>query len=117
MHWNVLAALAAATLACSAVAQEKRVITSADQMPRREYAIPKLPSELVAGPRDEVEAVAAQVDKDLANDLATLDIRDRATRVSMLSTRAAIAMHRGDWAAVEAFMRDIRSQQESPPTS
>ena len=114
-----LAAIPAAALESVAVvpspliqAVEKKVITSADQMPRRQYQIPKLPSELLDVPKSELDAAVDAVDKDLANDLATLDIRDRATRTSMLQARAQFALHRGDYAAAQAFLRDVRSQQE-----
>ena len=93
-------------------AGEKKVITSADQLPRRQYAIPKLPSELLDAPRSELDAVVAAVDQDMANDLATLDIRDRATRAGMMSARAQFAIHRGDYAAAQGFLRAIRAEQE-----
>lgn len=91
---------------------EKKVVTSADQMPRRNYKLPKLPSELLDGPKSDIAAVVDALDKDLASDLATLDIRDRATRTGLIGLRGQIAMFRGDWAAAQAFYRDVRSQQE-----
>ena len=91
---------------------EKKVITSADQLPRRSYAISRLPSELLDAPRAELDPVVEAIDKDLANDLATLDIRDRATRAGMLQARAQFAIHRGDWAAARALLLEIRAQQE-----
>jgi SAM-dependent methyltransferase len=92
--------------------QEKRVITSADQLPRRQYQITKLPSELIDAPRAELDAAVNALDKDLEADLATLDIRDRAARTGMINSRAQIATYRGDYAAALAFVRDVRSQQE-----
>ena len=91
---------------------EKKVVTSADQMPRRNYKLGKLPSELLDGPKSDIAAVVDALDKDLANDLATLDIRDRATRTGLIGLRGQIAMFRGDWAAAQAFYRDVRAQQE-----
>jgi hypothetical protein len=93
-------------------AVERKVITSADQLPRRQYTISRLPSELLDAPKAELDAVVEAADKDIANDLATLDIRDRATRTAMLSSRAQFALHRGDYAAAQAFLREIRAQQE-----
>lgn len=90
----------------------KKVITSADQLPRRQYAIPRLPSELLDAPKAELDGAVEAVDKDIANDLATLDIRDRATRASMMNARAQFAVHRGDFAAAQAFIRAVRSEQE-----
>jgi len=91
---------------------EKKIITSADQLPRRTYRIAKLPSEMLQVPRAELDAVLDQLDRDVANDLDTLDIRDRAARATMLNARAQIALHRGDYKAALAFIRQVRSEQE-----
>ena len=111
-----LAATALATIPSLAsdptIQAEKKVITSADQMPRRKYKIAKLPSELLDAPKAELKAAVDALDKDLAEDLATLDIRDRATRTSLISTRAQIAMFRGDYVAAQQFLREVRAQQE-----
>lgn len=93
-------------------AVEKKVITSADQLPRRQYRISRAPSELLLAPAAELAPTLDALDRDLADDLATLDIRDRAARTGMISARAQIAIHRGDYRAAQAFLRDIRSQQE-----
>ena len=98
--------------AMSPTIQEKKVITSADQLPRRQYQITKVPSELLDAPKADLDAAVNALDKDLANDLATLDIRDRAARTGMINARAQIATYRGDYAAAQAFVRDVRSQQE-----
>lgn len=105
-------ALAHAPAAPAVQAAEKKVVTSSDQLPRRQYAIPKLPSELLDAPKAELDAVVAAADRDLEADLATLDIRDRAARTGMMMARAQFAIHRGDYAAAQAFLRDIRAQQE-----
>jgi hypothetical protein len=93
-------------------AAAKKVITSADQMPRRQYLISKAPSELLVGPKSELMPAAEALDRDLASDLATLDIQDRATRTSLLNARAQIAIFRGDYKAAQALLADIKSQQE-----
>jgi len=92
--------------------QDKKVITSADQLPRRQYQIPKAPSELIEAPRAEIEPVVNALDKDLKTDLETLDIQDRAARTGMMNARAQIAIFRGDFAGAQAILRDVRSQQE-----
>ena len=117
---GVFAALGASAAAVDPVAApsvviqaaERKVITSAEQLPRRQYAIPRLPSELIDAPRAELQAVAEAVDRDLAHDLATLDIQDRATRTGMLGARAQLAAFRGDFAAARGFLLEIRAQQE-----
>jgi Subtilisin-like serine proteases len=59
-----------------------------------------------------LDSVLDQVDRDTANDLDTLDIRDRAARASMLSARTQIAIHRGDFKAAQGYIRQVRSEQE-----
>ena len=90
----------------------KKVITSADQLPRRTYAIPKLPSEMLPVPKAELDSVLDQLDRDVANDLETLDIRDRAARAAMLNARAQIAIHRGRYAEAQALIRQVRGEHE-----
>ena len=46
---------------------DKKVITSADQMPRRKYKITKLPSELLEAPKADLKEAADALDKDLAD--------------------------------------------------
>jgi hypothetical protein len=94
------------------IQNEKKIITSADQLPRRTYEIGRLPSELLLAPREDVQPILDKVDADIANDLATLDIRDRAARATMLNARAQIAVHRGDYKAALGFIRQVRSEQE-----
>ncbi|MGE5093726.1 MAG: S8 family serine peptidase [Betaproteobacteria bacterium] len=91
---------------------EKKVITSSDQLPRRVYRIGKLPSELVEAPKAELEPVLDQLDRDVANDLETLDIRDRSARAGMLNARAQVAIQRGDYKAAQGFIRQVREEQE-----
>ena len=95
-------------------AGERKVITSSDQLPRRQYQITRAPSELLDAPAAELAPVIDALDRDLAHDLATLDIRDRAARTGMMGARAQIAIHRGDLKGAQAILRDIRSQQEKP---
>jgi hypothetical protein len=90
----------------------KTVVTSADQLPRRSYVLPRLPSELLDAPKAELDAVVEAVDRDTAEDLATLDIQDRSTRTGMLLARAQFAIHRGDFAGAREFLREARAQQE-----
>lgn len=114
--------LAAAVIACNpmtVVAQtgaaskaERQVVTRADQLPRRVYTLPKLPSELLAAPLDELKALGAQLEGQLAADLAAFDIQDNATLREMYSARATLAQLRGDWAAVPGWTAKARALQE-----
>jgi hypothetical protein len=93
-------------------ATEKKIITSAEQLPRRSYKLSRLPSELIDAPKSELDAVANALDADIASDLDTLDIQDRATRTGMLQARAAVAMHRGELRVAQDYLRQIRAQQD-----
>ena len=90
----------------------RKIVTSADQLPRRAYAIPKLPSEMLSAPKSELDAVLDALDRDAAHDLETLDIRDRAARASLLNARTQVAIHRGRFAEAQAFIRQIRGEHE-----
>ena len=109
----VAAALLAAPLSVHAQAA-KRPITRAEDLPRREYALPKLPSALVEGPVGELVPLAERLDADVASDLATFDIQDAATRRSMLTTRLQVAMLKGDWARVPGLAQQVRELQDKP---
>ncbi|MDX2220002.1 MAG: S8 family serine peptidase [Burkholderiales bacterium] len=122
---STLAALAALAAAASpaaraqdtkppAAAPAKKVITNSDQLPRRTYTLDKLPSELLQAPTSELASLIAQLDKDVAADLAAYDIQDRATRTAMMSMRAAMAMLRGDHALAIELTEAVRAQQEKP---
>ncbi|MEH6458400.1 S8 family serine peptidase [Chitinimonas sp. JJ19] len=100
------------TAAAPVAKQARQVISKADELPRRSYVISKLPSELIEGAKGDMDAVLAALDKDLADDLAQYDIRDRATRTGMLSARAQIATYRGDYAQAATLLREVREQQE-----
>jgi hypothetical protein len=98
----------------AATAGAKQKITSADQLPRRTYTLKKLPSDLVIAPLAELLPLAEQLDKDIASDLAAFDIEDKAVLRGMLSTRATLAMLRGQWAEVPKFMAQVRELQDKP---
>lgn len=90
----------------------KKAVTSPADLPRRQYAIALLPSEMVSAPRDEVQPVLDALDKDIAGDLAALDVQDRVTLNGLLGVRAQVALHRGDYPAALALIRDVRAQQQ-----
>lgn len=120
-HILLAAALAAPLAAGAGLSQaatsplpqaEKKVVTGTDHLPRRTYRIGKLPSELLDAPRSELDPVLEQLDRDVASDLVTLDIHDHAMRAGMLNARVQIAIHRGDYKAAQAFIHQLRDEQE-----
>jgi hypothetical protein len=117
----LFAALAAAPLATQAQvtpaiapATAKKVITRAEDLPRREYALPTLPSALVEGPLAELVPLADRRDADVVADLAAFDIQDASTMRSLLTTRMQVAMLKGEWSRVGTFASDVRRLQDKP---
>jgi hypothetical protein len=114
-----VAALATALATCvptfaHAQAVAKTPITRADQLPRRTYTLPKLPSELLEGPLTELLPLAQALERDIVADLARFDIQDPATLRAMVATRLNIALLRSDWAAVAPLAGQLRSLQDKP---
>jgi subtilisin family serine protease len=128
MHYHLLPAAAAALIALGAVtpapalaqsaaataAPAKTVITRADQLPRRTYTLPKLPSELLEAPIAELTPLADAVLRDLRADLAAYDIQDAATMRSIHGLFLSLAMMRGDLPEVKAQAARIRALQDKP---
>jgi hypothetical protein len=92
----------------------KTPITRADQLPRRTYTLPKLPSELLEGPLTDLLPLAQAIERDIVADLARFDIQDPATLRAMVATRLNIALLSGDWAAVAPLAVQLRSLQDKP---
>jgi subtilisin family serine protease len=105
-------AQAAAPVAMKATS--KTAITRVDQLPRRVYELPRLPSELLEGPLADLLPLAAALEKDINADLAAFDIQDNATLRSMHTARASIAMLRGDRAPQSAAAAQVRALQDKP---
>ncbi|MCW5611892.1 MAG: S8 family serine peptidase [Rubrivivax sp.] len=89
-------------------AAEKTVIEKAEDLPRRSYALQRLPSEWLAAPLPELLAVLGPLEADLLADEQAFDIRDPATRRQRLGALLAIAQLRGDWDAAARLAAQIR---------
>lgn len=98
----------------AASAPTKTPITRADQLPRRTYTLPKLPSELLEGPVGDLLPLADAIERDLLSDLVRFDIRDQATMRDFVATRMNIAALRGDWAAIAPLAAQLRTLQDKP---
>ena len=96
------------------IAATKTPITRADQLPRRSYTLPKLPSELLEGPLSDLMPLAEALERDILSDLARFDIQDQATLRAMVGTRMNIALLRGDWSAVPPLAVQLRALQDKP---
>lgn len=126
MHAVRLAALAAALALGGVVAAPpapaqtpsaapaKKKITRADELPRRVYALPRLPSELLDAPLAELRPLADAIERDLAGDLAAFDIEDRSTLENMTSARMVAAIIRGDYAQGAQTAAALRKLADKP---
>ncbi|HSW26668.1 MAG TPA: hypothetical protein VLJ62_28195, partial [Burkholderiaceae bacterium] len=94
-----------------APAAAKTPITRADQLPRRTYTLPRLPSELLEGPPADLLPLADALERDLLSDLAHFDIQDPATLRDMAAARISIAALRGDWTAIAPLAAQLRALQ------
>jgi hypothetical protein len=92
----------------------KTPITRADQLPRRTYTLPRLPSELLEGSPSELLSLANAIERDVLSDLARFDIQDQATLRGFVAARMNIAALRGDWAAIAPLAAQLRTLQDKP---
>lgn len=103
-----------AQMATPAAGAARTVITASDQLPRRTVTLARLPSEYLAGPREQLMPLVAQLEANLRADLERFDIRDEATLRAYHGTLLTLAQFRGDWAAVPALVERLRALQDKP---
>ena len=120
---RTLAVAAALALGCAAALAQaspppagaaRTVITSSDQLPRRTVTLARLPSEYLAGPREQLLPLVAQLEANLRADLERYDIRDEATQRAYHGALLSLAQFRGDWAAVPALVERLKALQDKP---
>jgi hypothetical protein len=126
MHTMLRSVTLASTLALAAsisqaqpadaagAAAARTVVTSSDQLPRRTIKLDKLPSEYLAGPREQLRPLAAQIEANLRGDLERFDIRDPATLRSYQGGLLTLAQLRGEWAAVPGIVQRLQALQDKP---
>jgi hypothetical protein len=98
----------------AASAPARMQITRADQLPRRTYTLPRLPSELLEGPLSDLLPLADALERDTLADLARFEIRDQATMRGFVATRMNVAALRGDWDAIAPLAAQLRTLQDKP---
>jgi hypothetical protein len=107
-------AVTVAQTATPAAGASRTVITANDQLPRRTITLARLPSEYLAGPREQLLPLVTQLEANLRADLERYDIRDEATLRAYHGTLLTLAQFRGDWAAVPAIVERLRTLQDKP---
>ena len=98
---RTVAALAAVILVPAVIAQSpaKKVVESSEDLPRHTYKVPEKPSLLINDPAA-FAVFEAAVKKDLVDDLANYDIRDRKALEDYKSVLMSVAMLPGDTALI-----------------
>jgi hypothetical protein len=100
--------------AAASAAASRTVVTRADQLPRRTYALPKLPSELLEAPLADLMPLAQALERDARADLAAFEIRDDAALRAMHGLLMNVAMLRADRAGVAREAARLRELQDKP---
>jgi len=87
---------------------DRRIITSAEQLPRRATQLQMLPSAYLSGARDQVERLADTLEQYLRDDFAHFDIRDQATQRNYHEALLMIAQFRGDVEGMSMIIPALR---------
>jgi hypothetical protein len=99
--------------ALRADAPAKTVVRTADDLPRHTYKVSEAPS-VILNDEKAFAALAAQVRRDLEQDLLAYDIQDRTTLQGYKSTQLALALLAGDYPAAERLIGGLRELEEKP---
>jgi hypothetical protein len=110
-HW-MLAMLIPAIAAAGFADVPKKVVNSAEDLPRRTYSLAAAPSALVEDRTGAFAALQQAVKQDLLTDLAEYDIRDKSTMQSYQGGLLAIAMLEGDYATGRRLVEELRALEE-----
>lgn len=100
--------------AMPATAQEKKVINTAADLPRVQVQLPAKPSEIAVNGGPQLEALEAQLEAHVRDLLANYDIKDRATRMSLLSLLAQDALVDNRWDEYLTLSDQIAALEEKP---
>lgn len=113
-RWTGLALVALMLAAAGNATADKIRIDKADDLPRHTYAIDVKPSELLT---DEVayRKLAAQVQKDTEDMLATYDIQDKKTLQGLYSLLQQIHFAAGEYDQAAEYLEKARALEEKEP--
>lgn len=94
----LLSILFALTFALNAGAQQKKVITKAEDLPKHSYVLPSNNAETIIRDKEMIMDLAMKMKKDVENDLNTYDIQDNATLSNYYGLLQLIYILEGDYA-------------------
>jgi subtilisin family serine protease len=110
----ILSSTALFAAAAPVAAQQKKVITTASDLPRVQVQLPAKPSELAVTGGAQLEALEVQLEAYVGDLLTNYDIRDRTTRQSLLGLQAQDALVDNRWDEYLALADQIAAHEEKP---
>ena len=109
-----LATAALMLMAQPALAQTKKVITSAEELPQLFVQLPAKPSVLAANGGPDFERIRDEVEAYANNVLETYEVRDVATQKELLALLLQVAMSEDRWDDALALSSRIRNLEDKP---
>ena len=110
----VLCSTALLMAASPALAQQKKVITTAADVPRVQVQLPAKPSEIAVAGGPQLEALETQLEAYVRDLLTNYDIQDRTTRMSLLGLQAQDALVDNRWDEYLKLSGDIAALEDKP---
>jgi subtilisin family serine protease len=106
-----LVALAVMAAALPAIAQDKIPVNSADDLPRHTYTLPGSATDLVTS-KAQFDKLAAQVRKDILDDLEKYDIRDDTTLQGLYGALLSMDMLAADYDSALKMVMEMRKRED-----
>jgi subtilisin family serine protease len=110
----ILSSTAALLAAAPASAQQKKVINTAADLPRVQVQLPTKPSEIAINGGAQLEALETQLEAYVRDLLTNYDIKDRTTRMQLLSLQAQDALVDNRWDEYLKLADEIAALEEKP---
>jgi subtilisin family serine protease len=110
----ILSSTALLMAASPVLAQQKKVITTAADVPRVQVQLPTKPSEIAIAGGPQLEALETQLEAYVRDLLTNYDIQDRTTRMSLLGLQAQDALVDNRWDEYLRLSDDIAALEDKP---
>jgi hypothetical protein len=110
----ILSSTALLMAASPVLAQQKKVITTAADVPRVQVQLPTKPSEIAIAGGPQLEALETQLEAYVRDLLTNYDIQDRTTRMSLLGLQAQDALVDNRWDEYLRLSDEIAALEDKP---
>jgi hypothetical protein len=115
LKYAILSSTALLITAAPAAAQsQKKVITTAADVPRVQVQLPAKPSEIAINGGPQLEALETQLDAYVRDLLTNYDIQDRTTRRSLLGLQAQDALVDDRWDEYLKLSEEVAALEDKP---